>query len=164
LFKSNKATKGNLCLDFVSESINLHNTLLQERVSSRKVATRLRLKVCWCTLEARKYEKHNYYGGHDNFLLNCNIGCKKHTAHLALTALRFTQTLLQESVMSKWWLSSREKAWDFAKNKILKLVNSMKIDFLFAGLNLNIKYLNVVTWLLFSPYQNFWLRACLPQS
>jgi len=59
----------------------------------------------------------------------------------------------------------------------------MKIDFAFAGLNLNIiiqrkrtrkmhvlgimlvktrgiKYLNVETWILFAPpYQNFWLRA-----
>ena len=65
----------------------------------------------------------------------------------------------------------------------MKLLNSMKADFLFAGLNLNriiqkkkcqtmlhfmdvalktrgIIYLNVETWLLFAPpYQNFWLRA-----
>jgi len=58
----------------------------------------------------------------------------------------------------------------------------MKRDFAFAGLNLNIiiqkkrtrkmhvlcimlvktrgvKYFNVETWILFAPYQNFWLRA-----
>jgi len=40
--------------------------------------------------------------------------------------------------MRKWWLSSTVEAWEFTKNKLLKLVNSMKIYFLFADLNLNI--------------------------
>jgi len=71
-------------------------------------------------------------------MLNCNINCKQHTADLALIASRFSQALLQESFTSKWWLSSKVKAWGFTKNKLLKLVISMPIDFLFAGTNLNI--------------------------
>jgi len=35
-------------------------------------------------------------------------------------------------------LSFKVKTWKFAKNKLLKLVDSIKEDFLFAGLNLNI--------------------------
>jgi len=35
--------------------------------------------------------------------------------------------------MRKWWLSSTVEAWKFTKNKLLTLVNSMKVDFLFAG-------------------------------
>ena len=39
--------------------------------------------------------------------------------------------------MRKWWLSFEEETWKFAKNKLLKLANSRKTDYLFAGLNLN---------------------------
>jgi len=62
---------------------------------------------------------------------------KKHTANLALTASRFPQTLLQESFRRKWWLSFKVEIWKYTKNKLLKLVNSLKADFLFAGLNRN---------------------------
>ena len=65
-------------------------------VSRSKVATRLRLNVCWCTLEACKYTKRNHNSGHEGLLLKCNIGCKKHAADLALIASRFSQALLQE--------------------------------------------------------------------
>jgi len=45
-----------------------------------------------------KYQKRNRNGGHDDFLRNCSIGCKKHAADRALVALRFSQMLLQESL------------------------------------------------------------------
>jgi len=78
-------------------------------------------------------------GSHDDFLLNCNIGRKKHNADLLpLTASGFSQALFQVSATRKLWLSSTVEAWKFTENKLLKLVNSMKIDFLLAGLNLNI--------------------------
>jgi len=83
--------------------------------------------VCWCTSEARKYKKRNH-DDHNGFLLNCNIGCKEHTADLALKPSRFSQSVLHERFMSKWWLSSKIEAWNFTKNKFEKLVNSMKID------------------------------------
>jgi len=47
----------------------------RKSVSWSKVASRLRLNVCWCTLEVCKYKKHNHNGGHEDFLLKCNIGC-----------------------------------------------------------------------------------------
>jgi len=65
-------------------------------------------------------------------LLNCKIGCKKHTADFVLIAWTFSQALLQESLTSKLWILSKVEHWNFTKNKLLKLVNSMKID-LFAG-------------------------------
>jgi len=117
-------------------------------------------------------------------LLNCNIGWKKHTLDLALIASLFSQTLLQESFTRKWWLSFKVEIWKFTKNKLLKLVNSMKADFLFAGLNQNrtiqknrcqnkAHFMDDVflknkghyifeCWelvLVCPPYQNFWLRA-----
>ena len=72
-------------------------------------------------------------------LLNCNNGWKQHTADLTLTSIasRSSQTLSQESFTRKWWLSFEAETWKFTKNKLLKLVNSRKADFLFAGLNLN---------------------------
>jgi len=45
--------------------------------------------------------------------------------------------LSQETFTIKWWLSFEVETWKFTKNKLLKLVNSRKTDFLFAGLNLN---------------------------
>jgi len=57
---------------------------------------------------------------------------KKHSADLALTASRFSQALSQESFTSKCWLSSNVETWNFTKNKLLKLVNSMKADLLYA--------------------------------
>jgi len=68
---------------------------------------------CWCTSEACKYKKRSRYGSHDDFLLNCSICCKKHTAYCALLASRFSQTLWQEGFASKWWLWSKVKALNF---------------------------------------------------
>jgi len=45
---------------------------------------------------------------------------------------------LHESFTIKWWLSSKTEAWNFTKNKLKKLVNSMKMEFIFASLILNI--------------------------
>jgi len=64
-----------------------------------------------------------------DFLLNSNIGCKKHTGNLALKRLRFSSSVLHERFISKWWLSSKIETWKFTRNKLEKLVNSMKIDF-----------------------------------
>jgi len=85
-----------------------------------------------------KYKKRNHNDGHNDFLLNCSIGWKKHTADLALKASRFSQTLLKESFTSKWRLSFKVETWKSTKNKLLKLGNSTKADFLFIGLNMNI--------------------------
>jgi len=46
-------------------------------------------------------KKRNHTGGND-FLFNFNIGCKRHTAELALIASRFSQALSQESFTIKW--------------------------------------------------------------
>jgi len=48
----------------------------RKSVSWSKVASRLRLNVCLCTLEVCKYKKRNHNGGHQDFLLKCKIGCK----------------------------------------------------------------------------------------
>ena len=61
----------------------------------------------------------------------------KTTAYLALIASRCLQAVLQERFMIKWWLSTEAEAWNFTKNKFLKLVTSMKADISYAGLNLN---------------------------
>jgi len=84
---------------------------------------------------------------------------------------------LQKLFTNRGWLSSKIKACNFAK-KLLKLVNSVKVDFIF-GFNLknidvlensetnvrlmdgslktmDIKKINVEIWLLFPPtYQTF---------
>ena len=70
----------------------------KKSVSWSKVASRLRLNVCWCTLEVCKYKKRNHNGGHEDILLKCNVGCKKHTADLALMASIFSQAFLQENL------------------------------------------------------------------
>jgi len=85
--------------------------------------------VFWCTSEARKYSKRNHNDGHSDFLLNCKKGCKKHTANLACKPSGFPPSVLHERFISKWWLSSKTEMWKFAKNKLEKLVTSMKIDF-----------------------------------
>jgi len=48
---------------------------------------------------------------------------------------------LHESFSSKWWLSFKIETWNFIKNKVLKFINSTKMDYVFAGLNLNILFL-----------------------
>jgi len=53
---------------------------------------------------------------------------------------RFSQALLHESFMSSWWLSFKIETWNFIKNKLLKFFNSTKMDYAFAGLNLNILF------------------------
>jgi len=50
----------------------------------------------------------------------------------------FTSVFAKKRFTSKWWLSSKVKAWNFTKNKLLKLFNSMKAYFLFPGVNVNI--------------------------
>jgi len=65
-------------------------------------------RVWGYTSKACKYKKRKRNVGHDDFLLNCNTGCKKHPAYrsLILTASRFSQALLQVSFTNKWWFSS----------------------------------------------------------
>jgi len=53
---------------------------------------------------------------------------------------RFSQALLHESFTSKWWLSFKIETWKFIENKLLKYFNSTKMDYVFAGLNLNILF------------------------
>jgi len=43
-----------------------------------------------------QYKKRNRNDDCDDFLLNCNIGCKKHTADRALIVLGGLLALLQE--------------------------------------------------------------------
>jgi len=87
------------------------------------------VNVSWCTSEGRKYRKRDHNDGHNDFLLNWNVGCKNHTANLALKPSRFSPSVVHELFISKWWLSSKIETWKFTKNKREKLVNSMKIDF-----------------------------------
>jgi len=77
--------------------------------------------VYWCTSEACKYKKGNHNGSHDDFLLNGSIGCKTHSADLALTASRFSQALSQENFASKWWLSSSVEAVTLLKTNFQNL-------------------------------------------
>jgi len=77
--------------------------------------------MCRCTSEACKYKKRNRNGGHNDFLLSCNIGCKMHTAFRALIASRLSQGLQQDNFTSKWWLWSKAEAWNFTKNDLLNL-------------------------------------------
>jgi len=58
--------------------------------------------VWLCTPEACAYKKRDHNGGSDDFLLNCNIAWKKHTADLALVASRFSHALEEENFTSKW--------------------------------------------------------------
>jgi len=60
--------------------------------------------VWWCTSEVCEYKKRDHNGGSDDFLLNCNIAWKKHTADLALVASRNSHALQQETFSSKWKL------------------------------------------------------------
>jgi len=103
----------------------------------RLLATPTPQPCSWCTSEMCKCKRCNRNGGRDDFLLHWNIDGKKHTAYLALTASRFSQAHFHESYTSKWWFWSKEETWNVTKNKLLKLVNSVKANFLFAGLNLN---------------------------
>jgi len=87
---------------------------LRESVSWGKVATRLRLKVCWCLSKSCKHKKLSRNSGHDDILRNCILlPAKKHTADLALIASRFSEALLQDSLTSKRWLSSKVEALTF---------------------------------------------------
>jgi len=83
----------------------------RESVSYIKVATRLRLNVCWCTSEACKYKKRNHSGGYSDSLLNCSVAWKKRTADLAFTASRFSQ----ERFSSKGWLLFEVGTWNLLK-------------------------------------------------
>ena len=103
----------------------------------------------------------------------------KSLLHAVHYSIEISQALLQERFTSKWWLSSKVETWNFAKYKLLKIANLMKIDFLFPSSNLNtivqetdarqmhvswttlalktrgINYVNVQTWLLFAPPSKF---------
>jgi len=50
----------------------------------------------------------------------------------------FSQALLHESFATKWWLSFKIETWNFIKNKLLKFLCSTKMNYVFAGSNLNI--------------------------
>jgi len=52
---------------------------------------------------------------------------------------RFSQALLHESFSSKWWLSFKIETWNFIK-KTLKIFQFNEMDYVFAGLNLNIVF------------------------
>jgi len=60
-----------------------------------------------------QYKKRTRNVGRGDFLLNYNIGCKKHTTDRALIALRGLLALLQERFMRKWWHWSKVTAWNF---------------------------------------------------
>jgi len=69
--------------------------------------------MCCCTSEECEYKKRNHNDGHDDSLLNCNIGGKSiYAADFALIASRFSQTLLQENFARKWWLSLLVEIWN----------------------------------------------------
>jgi len=69
-----------LNIRFVAKTSDIRN--LSEHITSdvetsevaALVGTQLRLNVCCCTSDVCKYEKSNHNDGHDNSLLNCNIG------------------------------------------------------------------------------------------
>jgi len=52
---------------------------------------------------------------------------------------RFSQALLHESFSSKWWLSFKTETWNFIK-KTFKIFQFNEMDYVFAGLNLNILF------------------------
>jgi len=94
---------------------------LRESVSLSTVATRLRLNVCWYTSEARKYRKCNHNGGHNDFLLNCNISCKKHTANLGLKPPIFPLSVLHERFISKCGFHPKQKRGNLLKTNLKNL-------------------------------------------
>ena len=102
---------------------------------SRYLASTARMS--WCTLEARKCKKRNHNGGHDDFLCNCSIGYKRRTVNVALIASMFSQVLLQENFQANGGFHPKQKLGTSTKSKLLEFVNSMKLVFLFSGLNLN---------------------------
>jgi len=55
--------------------------------------------VYWCVSEARKYKKRNHNDGHDDLLLNCKVGWKKHTANLALIEHRDFHKRIRKEVL-----------------------------------------------------------------
>jgi len=99
---------------------------------ARKFCTRPRSNLCWCTSDACKYESA--------IIMTATMT----TAILAAKGIhktsRFSQTLLHESFTSKWWLLLKIETWIFIKNKLFKFFNSTKMDYVFAGLNLNILF------------------------
>jgi len=57
----------------------------------------------------------------------------KSIRQIVLHIIEVFTSALQVSFSRKWWFSCKVEAWNFSKNKRLKLVNSMKIDFLFSS-------------------------------
>ena len=107
-----------VCNFCISEAFNETNS---KHFSNAWTFSSLCVISCIRQSVAQKLDKiHVFYAR------NWNIGCKKHTANLALKLSRFSSSVLHERFISKWWLSSKIETWKFTKNK---LVNSMKIDF-----------------------------------
>ena len=102
---------------------------------ARKFCTRLRLNLCWCTSETFKYK---------NATIMATTLTTMTTAILAAKGIhktsRFSQALLHEGFTSKRWLSFKTETWNFIKCKLLTFFNSTKMDYVFAGLNLNILF------------------------
>ena len=146
---------------------------------ARKFCTRLRLNLCWCTSEACKYKNAITMVATMTTVTTAML-----TAKGTHKTSRFLQALLHESFTSKWWLLFKIETWNFIKNKLLKYFNSTKMDYVFAGLKLNILLKKSARKMHFSwmmlrkqralnnqmlrlgcclsppPYQNSWLRAC----
>jgi len=100
---------------------------------ARTFCTRLRLNACWCTSEACKYK---------NAIIMAATMTTMTTAMLTAKGIhktsRFSQALLHESFISKWWLSSKIETWNF-ENELLKFFNSTKIDLCICRLKYNLK-------------------------
>jgi len=132
------------------------------------------MKVCVGVRQKRVNIKRKHNVGHDDFLIKCNIGCKKHTAYRSLIALSFSQALLQ------WKFYEQMVAFIQCRNLELHKIQTFQTcqfnkNGLFFGLKSEhscsgkerktnarfmdgalkrrgVKYLNVETWLLFAPH------------
>jgi len=82
-------------------------------------------------------KKRNRSGDHDDFLLNCNIGCKKHTTNFVLIASRFSQALFQKTYEQIVFLILG-RSLELDKKHTFETCQSSESRFLFASSNLNI--------------------------
>jgi len=121
---------------FTSYMRAIYADLLRESVPYREVTTRLRLKVWWCTSEARKYKKRDHNAASDNFLLNCNIAWKKAYCRSFICGIEIFTCALGGKFYEQMEALMQSGSQNVTKNKLLKRVNSMKIYFLYAGINL----------------------------
>jgi len=81
---------------------------------------------CWCTSEACKYSITSAIVMAARWLL----------AQVQYWALKVLQHLSKKGLWANGGIGSKQKL-GISLSKLLKLVNSMKADFLFVGLNLN---------------------------